>query len=157
MIFLGRATGLSLFKPQRNLTECGFWSFILLDRIRFSSLSVRARIEQVGNYGKFVYGLQIVVETAGGWNEIRDDVLSGWRNMIVRACAAKGWRLAWIGLLSNHIHILIGCAVTTSPESVAMSLLNNLAFSQGMNPVFRFSYYVGTFGKYDRNAIRRIL
>ena len=54
-----------------------------------------------------------------------------------------------------EVHILLGCAVTESPESVALSLLNNLAFVQGMKPVYRFSYYVGTFGKYDRNSIRR--
>jgi hypothetical protein len=33
--------------------------------------------------------------------------------------------------------------------------MNNLAYVQGMKPMFRFSYYVGTFGPYDRGAIRR--
>ena len=77
--------------------------------------------------------------------------------MVVRASASKGWRLARIGLLSNHLHILLGCSMTDSPESVALSLLNNLAYAQGMTPAFRFSYYVGTFGRYDRNAIRRVV
>lgn len=35
--------------------------------------------------------------------------------------------------------------------------MNNLAFAQGMKPVFRFSYDVGGFGAYDRGAIRRQL
>lgn len=126
-----------------------------LAAMQFHDPRVELDAEQVGNYGKFVYALQVVIENAGGWNEIRDDVLIATRDMIVRASGAKGWRLGRIGLLSNHIHILLGCTVTESPESVALSLLNNLAFVQGMKPVFRFSYYVGTFGGYDRDAIRR--
>ncbi len=59
-----------------------------------------------------------------------------------------------IGLLSNHVHVLIGPAVSESTASVALSLMNNLAYVQGMKPVLRFSYYAGTFGPYDRNAVR---
>jgi hypothetical protein len=77
--------------------------------------------------------------------------------MIVRAASTKNWRLSRIGLLSNHIHILLSCNVTDSPESVALSLLNNLAYVRGMRPVFRFSYFVGTFGSYNRDAIRNRL
>ena len=126
-----------------------------LTALQFHDPAVSIAEERVGNYGKFVYGLQVVVENAGGWNEIRDEVLTASREMIVRASTAKGWRLERIGLLSNHIHVLFGCTVTESPEGVALSLLNNLAHSQGMSPAFRFSYYVGTVGRYDRNAIRR--
>ena len=56
--------------------------------------------------------------------------------------------------IPKPIHILIGIGVNESPESAALSLLNNLAFAQGWNPVFRFSYYAGTFGGYDRYSIK---
>lgn len=125
--------------------------------LQFHDRTVNLGEEQMGSHGKFVYGLQIVVENALGWNEIHDEVLAGSREMIVRAAASKGWKLARIGLLSNHIHILLGCSMSDSPASVALSLLNNLAFVQGMAPAFRFSYYVGTFGRYDRNAIRQAI
>ena len=128
-----------------------------LELLQFYDPAVKLDEEQIGSHGKFVYGLQVVIENAHGWNEIRDEVLQGSRDMIVRASASKGWRLARIGLLSNHIHILLGCSVVESPESVAISLLNYLAYVQGMTPAFRFSYYVGTFGHYDRNAIRRVV
>ena len=126
-----------------------------LAAIQFHDPTVALDEELVSSHSKFVYSLQVVVENVAGWNEIRDEVLTDSRNMIVRAAISKGWRLARIGLLSSHIHILLGCAVTESPESVAISLLNNLAYVQGMKPAYRFSYYVGTFGKYDRNSIRR--
>ena len=35
--------------------------------------------------------------------------------------------------------------------------MNNIAYAQGMTPLFSHSYYVGTFGEYDLNAIRRAL
>ena len=112
---------------------------------------------QTGNYGQFVHSLQIVVETTHGWHEVRPDVLVASRDMIIRAAAQKNWRLFRIGLLSEHIHVLLGAGMTESPESIALSLLNNLAWVQEMRPVFRFSYYTGTFGGYDRSAIHRNL
>jgi len=34
--------------------------------------------------------------------------------------------------------------------------MNNLAYTCGMKPVFRFSYYVGTFSEYDLGVIPRV-
>jgi len=124
---------------------------------QFHDPSVAIDQVRIGNYGRFVYGLQIVIENQGGWSEIREDVLAGSRAMILQASKSKNWQLARIGLVCNHIHILLGCHVTESPQDVALSLLNNLAFAQGMRPAFRFGYYAGTFGKYNRSAIRRSL
>lgn len=125
--------------------------------LQFHDPAVDLSAVQTGNYGLFVNALQVVIETADGWNEIRRDVLAATRDMIVRACVRKEWRLSRIGLLSNHMHILLGAGMTDSPESIALSLLNNLASVQGMKSVFRFSYYVGTFGGYDRSVVRRKL
>ena len=41
-----------------------------------------------------------------------------------------------------------------SPAEVALSMMNNLAYAQGMKAAFRYSYYVGTIGPYDRNVRR---
>lgn len=123
--------------------------------LQFHNATVDLGQTMTGNYGQFVYGLQVVVENEGGWNEIRHDMLTSSRSMIIRTAAKKKWRLSRIGLLSNHIHVLLGANVTDSPAEVAMSLMNNLVYVQRTKPVFRFSYYVGTFGRYDRNAVRR--
>ncbi len=74
--------------------------------------------------------------------------------MIMIAAKKKGSRLSRIGLLSNHLHILPGAAVTESPQSVALSLMNNIAYVSGMTAVLKFSYYAGTFGGYDCGAMR---
>ena len=126
-----------------------------LQSLRFHDASIDPGHVMTSNYGQFVYGLQVVMESEAGWNEVRPSVLAGSRAMIIRACAKHDWRLSRIGLLSNHIHVLLGAGVTESPADVALSLMNNLAYAQGMKPAFRFSYYVGTFGPYDRGAVRR--
>jgi hypothetical protein len=41
------------------------------------------------------------------------------------------------------------------PGEVALSYMNNLAYAQGMSEVFRYSYFVGTFGEYDLGVIPR--
>jgi hypothetical protein len=102
-------------------------------------------------------GTQCVLENSEDWHEVREEVFLASRNMIIGCAAKKGWLLSRIGILSNHIQILVGIGVNESPESAALALLNNLAFAQGWKPVFRFSYYASTFGAYDRNASRRVV
>ena len=123
--------------------------------LQFHDSSVDLSSRRTGNYGQYVHSLQIVLENSDNWHEVREQVLVGSRNMILGCAAKKRWLLSRIGILSNHIHVLVGIGVNESPESAALSLLNNLSFAQGWKPVFRFSYYAGTFGGYDRDAIRR--
>jgi hypothetical protein len=40
---------------------------------------------------------------------------------------------------------------------VGLSYLNNLAFAHGMRPLYQFGFYLGTFGPFDMNAVRRNL
>jgi hypothetical protein len=127
------------------------------ETLQFRDSKVNLNEEQRSNFGMFVYCLQLVFETVAAWNEVRTSVLAGSRDMIIRTAAKKGWRLSRIGILSNHMHVLLGASMGESPADVALSLMNNLAYVQGMKPVYRHSYYVGTFGRYDRNAIRRRL
>ncbi len=108
----------------------------------------------IGTHGQYLNSLQIVLENAHGWNEIREIQLERMRDIIVGAARKKSWQLARIGLLANHIHILLGAAATESSELVALSLMNNIAYVYDMKPILRFSYYSGTFGGYDRGAIR---
>lgn len=128
----------------------------LLESLQFFDATVDLGRALTGHHGQFVHSLQVVLENTEGWNDTRADVLENSREMIIRTAEKKQWRLSRIGLLSNHFHILLGASVTESPASVALSLMNNLAYAQGMKRVLRFGYYVGTFGRYDRGAIRRL-
>jgi hypothetical protein len=77
-----------------------------------------------------------------------------------QSCANADARASLYGCelpVGNHLHVLVGCDVVDAPRDVALSMMNNLAFAHGMTPVYRQSFYVGTFGPYDHGAIRRRL
>jgi hypothetical protein len=48
----------------------------------------------------------------------------------------------------------MGCGISHAPFDVALSFLNNLAFAHGMQPIYRSSFYVGTFGRLNLSALR---
>ena len=56
--------------------------------------------------------------------------------------------------MPDHIHLSLRGNVEYSPEDVALSFMNNIAFAFGQKAIFRPSYYVGTFGEYDMGAVR---
>jgi REP element-mobilizing transposase RayT len=114
---------------------------LALDQIRYTS------------YGQFTYNLHLVLVRESEM-ALDYDCLKSNRDMIVKAAAKKELLLRRGALLSDHIHLALGCGIDQPPEDVALSYLNNLAFANGMTPCFRFGFYVGTFGAYDLGAVR---
>ncbi len=104
-------------------------------------------------HGRYWYNLHLVLVNAERWMEIRPSVLQSMSSMIVRVSMKYTHRLSRVGMLADHIHLTLGCQVTESPEEVALRFLNNLAFSVGMSPCFKFGYFAGTIGEYDRSAV----
>ncbi len=103
----------------------------------------------------YSYSLHIVFVAEERWREIRDEVLCAERDMIESASRSKGRLLSRASLLPDHVHLTVGCQPAEAPEDVALSYLNNLAYAQDMKPVYRFSYFVGTYGEYDLGVIPR--
>ena len=105
-------------------------------------------------HGQFVHNLHLVVELqpeTPGFDVASLDVV---RQVLRKMCAKHGWHLGRAGLVTDHIHLGLGCEIDEVPQVVALAVLNNLAFAFGMRPLFRFSYYAGTFGPFNRGAIR---
>jgi len=125
----------------------------MFEDLQFQNPDIDLGLLQSTSYGRYIYSLQVVVETQDGWNDVRQSALTGYRQAIQQTCISNLWRLSRIAILANHIHMLVGPTVEASPESVALSFLNCLAESQKRKAIFKFSYYVGTFGPYNRNAI----
>ena len=128
-----------------------------IEALQFHDSELDFGSERFSSHGRFVHNLHVVLENEGGWHDTRAEVLIRSRQMIIDSAKKHSWGLARIGLVTNHFHILLSAEVTESPESVALCLMNNLAYVQQMKPILRFSYYVGTFGEYDRGAIRKTL
>jgi hypothetical protein len=89
--------------------------------------------------------------------EARDDYCRRTLEMLRGAASKKNHLLSRVGLLLDHVHWTVGCGIKESPLEVGLSYINNLAHAHGMRPLFQFGFYVGTFGPYDMNAVRRRL
>jgi REP element-mobilizing transposase RayT len=125
-----------------------------LSQTQFDDPSVDLTVARTNAYGRFTYNLHLVLENADHLHDVSSEWLEKSRATIIAGCKRKGWLLSRAAIVSNHLHVLLGCDAVEKPQNVALSLLNNLAFAHGMKPVYEYSYYVGTFGPYDHNAIR---
>ena len=105
-------------------------------------------------HGEYLYHLHIVLVHAERWNEVRRDRLQTTSDMIVRCARVKGHSLSRLAVLADHIHLTLGMPYEIAPGDAALSYMNNIAFAHGMMRLFSSSYYVGTFGEYDMNAVR---
>lgn len=128
-----------------------------IQELQFLDETVDLEKTNLSSYGQYLYNLHIVLESHDHLHNVHEKQLLRLRSMIIRACERKQLLLARIGLVSNHMHILLGCNIRSSPQDIALSLMNNMAYAMGMKAMNEFSYYVGTFGPYNRNAIRRSL
>lgn len=126
----------------------------LMESLQFLDESVDLKKARLSSYGQYIYNLHVVLENHDHLHNVHESHLRQLRSMVIRACERKQQLLASIGLVTNHMHILLGCDIRSSPQEVALSLMNNIAYAMGMKAMTEFSYYVGTFGPYNRNAIR---
>jgi REP element-mobilizing transposase RayT len=124
---------------------------------QFSFSDVDITAEEFSSHGRYRYCLHLALVHESRWREIREDHLVLTRDMFFKAALQKGHRISRLAILPDHLHATLGCGIGESPEDVALSYMNNLAFAHGMQPIFCASYYVGTFGDYDLAAIRRVV
>ena len=106
-------------------------------------------------HGQFIYNLHLVLEHAEGWLAVEPKFLQRTHDMIRRICQQRGFLLSRAGIVANHLHLSLGCGIEDAPETVALCFLNNLAYAHGMRAIYRFGYYVGTFGNFDLGAMRQ--
>jgi REP element-mobilizing transposase RayT len=85
--------------------------------------------------------------------EIRDELLRQCSRAVERTAAKHQHALSRMAVLPDHTHLAIGCPEDQAPRTIALGYMNNCAYACEMKPIFRFSYYVGTFGEYDLGAV----
>lgn len=112
---------------------------------------------QASAHGCYLCNLHLVLVHESRWHEIAKGSLEITRDMVLRVAKKKGHRLSRASILTDHLHLTLGFSWTESPQDVALSYLNNLAFAHGMRALYMPSYYVGTFGEYDMGAVRHAL
>ncbi|MEQ1830759.1 MAG: transposase [Pirellula sp.] len=66
----------------------------------------------------------------------------------------RGYRLAALSVMPDHLHVGLRGVVAESPESIALALMNETCQRMKVNPIWRPSFYAGTTGAYNMNAVR---
>jgi REP element-mobilizing transposase RayT len=125
----------------------------ILERFQVANADVDLSQPRSTAHAIYWYNLHVVVVHRERWTEIRESILEQARQMIERACRAKGIALSRVGILADHVHLALGCPLEMAPADVALAFLNNLAYVHGMRPVYQFGAYFGTFGEYHQGAV----
>lgn len=105
------------------------------------------------SHGLYWYNLHVVLVHSERWAEIREEVLRRIGAMILKSSDAKGYDLSRAGILPDHLHLVLGCPLNAAPADIALGFMNNLAYVQGMRPIYQFGAFVGTVGEYDHRAL----
>lgn len=114
----------------------------------------RSRIRYTA-HGEFLYNLHVVLEHAGDWHNTREGFLRRTERTILGVCDKHLLLLSRAGIVSNHLHLALGCNIGQSPTEVALCFLNNLAYAHGQVAIYKFGFYVGTYGNFDLGALRK--
>ena len=104
--------------------------------------------------GRYWYNVHLVlvvhercpIVDVGQLTIIRDGCLS--------IATQNSYGISWLSVMPDHVHLALRGDHEYSPEAIALKFQNNLAFMFGETRVWRETYYVGTFGKYNMWAIR---
>ena len=107
------------------------------------------------NSGRYWYNLHVVLVTDSRCRLIDEASLALIRDGSFRIAEKKGHQIAALSVMPDHLHAALRANAGNSPADVALAFQNNLAFMLKKGAIWRPGYYVGTFGEYNMNAIRR--
>ena len=66
----------------------------------------------------------------------------------------KGHSIAAMSVMPDHLHVVLRGNIESSPQEIALSFQNNLAYRLGQIRIWHDGFYAGTFSEYDMGAIR---
>ena len=122
--------------------------FTIVDR------SVDLSIPDESRSGRYWYNLHLVLVTVGRTRIVDEPSLKTIRDGSIRIAAKKGYRIASISVMPDHVHLAMRGVFEQSPEEIVLAFMNNLSHFLKLGAVWRPGYYVGTFGEYNMRAIR---
>jgi REP element-mobilizing transposase RayT len=106
------------------------------------------------NSGRYWYNLHLVLVVRERYRIGEPENLRTIRDTCLKIAGKKGYRVSRLAVLPDHLHASLRGNIEQSPEDIALSFLNNLAFVMGQQALWQFGYYVGTFSEYDMGAVR---
>ena len=126
-----------------------------LKRLAISDRGVDLSAPTETGSGRYWYNLHLVLVVAGPRRLGEESELTRMRDTCRRIAEKKGYALAEVSIMPDHLHVAMRGNVEHSPEEIVLAFQNNLAYVMGNYRVWEFTYYAGTFGEYDMGAVRR--
>jgi REP element-mobilizing transposase RayT len=127
------------------------------DRLRAQAIENRSNQYSqpvYSSHGQYVLVLHLVLVHAERWRNATAAFIEKTRLGFL-ACAEKyQLRVSRLSILADHLHASFSFSYTHSPETIALAMMNNIAYRHGMVKMWMDSYYVGTIGTYNMNAVR---
>lgn len=105
--------------------------------------------------GRYWYNLHLVLVVAGRFRITDPETLGRIRDAAFVIATEHGHRLATLSVMPDHVHLALRGNLERTPEEVALAFQNGLARAAGCR-VWQDGFYVGTFGEYGLDVIRRI-
>lgn len=104
--------------------------------------------------GRYWYNLHLVLVVDGRVRISEPRVLAQLRDAALKVAAKKAHAISRLSVMPDHLHAALRPAVNESPADVAFAYQNNLAHMLKLCRIWRDSFYVGTFGEYNMQAVR---
>ena len=109
----------------------------------------------VTSSGRYWYNLHLVLVTAGRYRLGEDETLKKLSDGCMAIAGKKGHLISELSIMPDHLHVALRGSIEQAPHEIALAFQNNLAYQLGQFRVWEDGYYVGTFGDYDMQAVRR--
>lgn len=106
--------------------------------------------------GRYWYNLHLVLVVDGRCRLSDLNVFRTLRDGCFKIAAKKGHLLSRVSVMPDHLHLALRANPEESPNDVAFAYQNNLAYMVNLGRLWQDSFYVGTFGEYTTQAIRRV-
>lgn len=132
-------------------------SRFLMEEFLVSRPGVNLAEPVTSNHGRYFTALHLVLVHADRWRVVEREFHTKTSAAIDAIAMERGFRLSRFSILPDHLHLVLGVDYRNSPETIALSFMNKIAFRHGMQRLWMDSFYVGTVGPYDLNAVRRSL
>lgn len=104
--------------------------------------------------GRYWYNLHIVLVTRDRFRMRKEHNFQITQEGIEKIAEKHDYKISTYSIMPDHLHLALRGNIQMSPEDIALSFLNNLAFLHDQNAIWEHSYYAGTFGDYDMNLVR---
>ncbi len=121
-----------------------------LEQFHVDNRAVILKEAAATGHGRYWYALHLVIVVENRkFPMVRKDTFQKARDYSLAIAKKKGYEIAELFVMPDHLHIALRGDIEHSPQKIALSFLNNLSYVFGYNRVWSAEYYVGTFGEYS--------